>query len=382
MDYNAQFIQEGEVAYLTIFPEENFYADEQLQVLINQQLRDIWNNPFDGNNNGDPDGYEDHDSISFYVNILGDYDRSSLVDFEDLVQFQQNWWSDSTILSYEVGPASGQPPYMQLQPDTLMDFEDLMVFVQMWNWSNGFENDDGRLSKSKIYDKYEANLSVSFPDKKIGQENEQIFLNFNLDSIRVIGSVGITFSYDPEIIQFVDQSSRLDENWTSLFYYDSINHIITLQVADLNQEQRIQPINKQFRFKFKKLMDADTEVEWTIDMRNRSGEIKQIFTQSYQFNTIAPLPEVYALHQNYPNPFNPTTTIRYDLPEDSNVRISIYNLLGQQVKLLTNNFEAAGYKTIRWHGKDKFNQDVSAGIYFLLMETSNFTSTRKLILLK
>ena len=124
---------------------------EQLQVLINQQLRDIWNNPFDGNNNGDPDGYEDHDSISFYVNILGDYDRSSLVDFEDLVQFQQNWWSDSTILSHEVGPASGQPPYMQLQPDTLMNFEDLMVFVQMWNWSNGFENDDGRLSKSKIY---------------------------------------------------------------------------------------------------------------------------------------------------------------------------------------------------------------------------------------
>ena len=94
------------------------------------------------------------------------------------------------------------------------------------------------------------------------------------------------------------------------------------------------------------------------------------------------IPDRYSLHQNYPNPFNPTTTIRYDLPEDSNVRISIYNLLGQEVKLLTNNFEAAGYKTIRWHGKDKFNQDVSAGIYFLLMETSNFTSTRKLILLK
>ena len=94
------------------------------------------------------------------------------------------------------------------------------------------------------------------------------------------------------------------------------------------------------------------------------------------------IPSDISIDNIYPNPFNPTTTIRYDLPEDSNVRISIYNLLGQEVKLLTNKFEAAGYRTIRWHGKDKFNQDVSAGIYFLLMETSNFTSTRKLILLK
>ena len=119
-----------------------------------------------------------------------------------------------------------------------------------------------------------------------------------------------------------------------------------------------------------------------IDMRDRMGQVTQIFSHSYQFNTIAPLPEVYALHQNYPNPFNPTTTIRYDLPEDSNVRMIIYNLLGQEVKLLSNKFEAAGYRSIRWHGKDNFNQDVSSGVYFLFMETNNYTSTKKLILLK
>ncbi|RZP29913.1 T9SS type A sorting domain-containing protein [bacterium] len=382
LDYTAQFIQDGEVAHLTIYPEESYYADEQIQVFINQQLRDIWDNPFDGNNNGDPDGSYDHDSLSFSINILGDYDRSGLVNFEDLVSFQQYWWSDTTVHSHEVGPALGEPPYMQLHPDTLMNFEDLMVFIQMWNWSNGFENDGAQLTRNMIYDKYNASLSVGYPDKKIGQENDYIFLNLNLDSIQSIGSIGIEFSYDPEIIQFINHSSRLDQSWTSLFYHDSINHRMIFQVADLNKEQRVQPINKQFKFAFKRLMDADTEIEWMIDMRNRLGQITQIFTQSYQFNTIAPLPEEYALHQNYPNPFNPTTTIRYDLPEDSNVRISIYNLLGQEVKLLTNKFEAAGYRTIRWHGKDKFNQDVSAGIYFLLMETNTFTSTRKLILLK
>ena len=166
LDYTAQFVQDGEVAHLTLYPDEYYYADEQIEVFINQQLRDIWNNPFDGNNNGDPDGIADYDSLSFSINILGDYDRSGLVDFEDLVSLQQNWWSDSTEFSHEVGPALGNPPYMQLQPDTLMNFEDLMVFVQMWNWSSGFENDDGRFAKSISYDRYNANLNVVYPDRK------------------------------------------------------------------------------------------------------------------------------------------------------------------------------------------------------------------------
>ena len=76
LDYTAQFIQEGEIAHLTIYPQENYYAEEQIQVSINQQLRDIWNNPFDGNNNGDPDGTADHDCLLFSINILGDYARS------------------------------------------------------------------------------------------------------------------------------------------------------------------------------------------------------------------------------------------------------------------------------------------------------------------
>ena len=70
LDFTGQFIQEGEVAHLTIHPDENFYADEQIQVSINEQLRDIWNNPFDGNNNGDPDGSSDNDSIIFFICLL------------------------------------------------------------------------------------------------------------------------------------------------------------------------------------------------------------------------------------------------------------------------------------------------------------------------
>ena len=367
---------------LIITPVENYYADEQIRISINQGLRDVLNNPFDGNGNGDPDGIADVDSILFTVNLLGDYDRSSLVDFEDLITLQQNWWNETVTLSDEIGPAVGTPPFMQIQPDSKIDFEDLMIFVQMWNWSTGFDYDDGRIARSRQAGKNYTTLSASYPPPQVGDDVEELYLYVDLDSIQAVGGLGLELSYDPEAIDYVDQSSRFDQHWTKLFYHDSANHRIVIQLADLDQEIRIQPMNKQINMKFRRLRDTETEVNWGIDLRDRTGKIREVFTQSYKFNTSAPLPKQYALHQNYPNPFNPSTTIRYDLPEDSYIRIAIYNILGQEIRVLVDGLELAGFRSIRWHGKDNFNRNVSAGVYFLIMDSKDFTLRRKLILLK
>ena len=88
-------------------------------------------------------------------------------------------------------------------------------------------------------------------------------------------------------------------------------------------------------------------------------------------------PKEYALMQNYPNPFNPTTTIEYSIPENGNVKLKIYNSLGEEVATLVNE-----YKTV---GNLKFNFDASAlpsGIYFYRINANNFSSVKKLILLK
>jgi hypothetical protein len=382
LEYDAEFIQGNEVAQLIITPVENYYADEQIQISINQQLHDVWNNSFDGNGNGDPDGEVDDDTILFTINLLGDYDRSSLVDFEDLVALQQNWWDETVTPADEIGPATGTPPFMQIQPDSKMDFEDLMIFVQMWNWSTGFDYDGGRIARSSQTEENYAKISASYPPPQVGDDVEELYLYVDFDSIQAVGALGLEISYDPEVIEYVDQSSRFDQYWTQLSYHDSANHRIVIQLADLDQEIRIQPMNKQVKLKFRRLVDTETEVIWGIDLRDRAGRIREVFTQSYKFSTTAPLPEQYALHQNYPNPFNPSTTIRYDLPEDSHIHIAIYNILGQEVRVLVDGFEPAGFRSIRWHGKDNFNRNVSAGVYFLLMESKDFTLTRKLILLK
>jgi len=90
------------------------------------------------------------------------------------------------------------------------------------------------------------------------------------------------------------------------------------------------------------------------------------------------------LNDNYPNPFNPSTTISYNLAEDSNVELTIYNLKGQRVKqLVSSNQLSAGQHSVEWHGTDDAGENVSSGIYLYKLKAGDkYTSTKKMILLK
>jgi polyhydroxybutyrate depolymerase len=88
-------------------------------------------------------------------------------------------------------------------------------------------------------------------------------------------------------------------------------------------------------------------------------------------------PTAFALEQNYPNPFNPLTTIRYSLPSECRVKLSVYNILGQAVNELVNEKQSAGWKEVRWDAKD-----VSSGIYFYKLQTGNYIDVKKMMVVK
>jgi PKD repeat protein len=94
------------------------------------------------------------------------------------------------------------------------------------------------------------------------------------------------------------------------------------------------------------------------------------------------LPDKFELSQNYPNPFNPVTSIRYALPEQSMVKLTIYDMLGQEVITLVNKTEEAGYKSVNWNGLNQHGQLVSTGIYFYRIQAGTFLQIRKMIFIK
>jgi hypothetical protein len=97
---------------------------------------------------------------------------------------------------------------------------------------------------------------------------------------------------------------------------------------------------------------------------------------------LSQLPEQFALHHNYPNPFNPSTTINYDLPENSYVRLTIYDITGRRIRTLVNQSQTSGNRTVVWDGRDDFGRTVSGGVYLYSIEAGSFRQTRKMLLLK
>tara|TARA_B100001167_G_scaffold98508_1_gene59982 strand:- start:263 stop:1495 length:1233 start_codon:yes stop_codon:yes gene_type:complete len=96
----------------------------------------------------------------------------------------------------------------------------------------------------------------------------------------------------------------------------------------------------------------------------------------------AAMPSGYSLHQNTPNPFNPVTSLRYNLPENSHVNITIYDMLGREVKTMLNQYQYAGYRSITWNATNEYGMPVSAGIYLYRIQAGNYTRTKKMVLLK
>jgi hypothetical protein len=182
-----------------------------------------------------------------------------------------------------------------------------------------------------------------------------------------------------------------DENGDSLVY---LMHATSTDLEDFSLDTNITSIDMPYM----EIVDEMSEnnitsatIEWTVDVTDgidtvtaNNAPFTLIVDGSDALSALAEklIPEVFALHQNYPNPFNPTTQIRYDLPEDALVSITIYDIMGRSIMSLVNSQQTAGYRSIQWNATNNLGEPVSAGMYLYTIQAGKFRQTKKMVLLK
>ena len=130
---------------------------------------------------------------------------------------------------------------------------------------------------------------------------------------------------------------------------------------------------------------TDTEVEPGTDYEYRLSDVStdgKITVYTSLPITLDALPEITAMEKAYPNPFNPSTFISYHLVEDSQVEISVYDMLGRKVQTLFTGQQQAGSYHVYWHGKNEAGSIAPTGTYLIRMQTENTSQVQKVLLMK
>ena len=287
--------------------------------------------------------------------------------------------SDPNFNQYlDIGPTFTSAPTSYPVPDQAIGFEDLVIFAL--NYDVHFcvggapeaPNDVQQLAKIKagpmavtadVPDRVHAGDEFVIPIKIDAYEAVKAFhvvLNLNRDKFEVTSvKVGSAFNGIHESFFYTDPNSdKIDVSGVifgrNVTYAGDEFFTVTVK-AKTNATVDLEDVELTFRDRENKNFEASLAVNRVIS---------------------ASLPTVFALTQNYPNPFNPTTTIELALPVASEYSLTIYNVLGQEVKSF-NGFAEAGYVKVDWNAADQ-----ASGIYLYKVVAGRFEDTKKMVLLK
>ncbi len=216
------------------------------------------------------------------------------------------------------------------------------------------------------------------PDSLPGPHDEELFMGFYLNV------------HDPRgnsmmMGQFGGRHGRMRfqrEQQVRFHYYDE-----DLQAAGLSENQLSVRYWDQETQSWRVITDATIDKETNsvtfanLDLSNYYALSAQSVTGIENSPTNL-APGDFIVLQNYPNPFNPSTTIRFEISKNAQVKLEVYNLLGQKIATLVNDFKEAGVYTVKWNGTDASGQSVSSGIYILRVEAGTQVKIRRMTLLK
>ncbi|MCE1164778.1 MAG: T9SS type A sorting domain-containing protein [Bacteroidetes bacterium] len=217
--------------------------------------------------------------------------------------------------------------------------------------------------------------SFAYPNYGISVNNS-MSLNFPLNlSAYPVAYLQYWHRYDVESgydFCYVELSSNNGSTWQQVSAYSGTNNTWTQQVFDVTS---MIGGSNNVRVRFRLTSDAGVQnTGWYVDdikITNYYGPVTGVG------NLNPELPAKFSLEQNYPNPFNPSTQINYALPKDGFAKITVFDILGREVRTLVSEFKKAGYYSVEFDGSS-----LSSGFYFYKLESNGFVETKKMMLVK
>ena len=303
--------------------------------------------------------------------VLGLFGADASVGYDDFFIFADHFGLSAGAEAYE--------PAFDLSPNNQIDFDDFFVFAD--NFGKAIQvagkvvpTMAGLNSDARFY------LDAGLELPRVG---EDMTIAVSLEEFVEVKAYGLTVAFDAELLEFV--GTNVEDN--------------ILGESELSTPQAIARGEREVYIAA--FGDVASQGDLSIDLIFRAkSEIEASYIEissgalqdgSYGLNQITTpasvrietRPDVYALQNNYPNPFNPETTIKYQLPEAGEVTLEIYNMLGQVVNTLVNDYQTAGRYVIQWDATNNNGQSLSSGVYFYRISAGEeFHSIKKMLLLK
>ena len=235
-----------------------------------------------------------------------------------------------------------------------------------------------KLGKNVIDDSLISHLKV---EDIIESTSGKMSLPINLKNVTNIYSFSLTLENIPEKLSVVSVDTTELTGGYLLLYHEK-NQVVNIAAAgtkSINGSGSVCFIEFEVLGTIKQSVN---EPPLVITKFSLNGIQAVNLYKQVNISTIVNVPVEYKLSQNYPNPFNLHTVIKYQLPEDAQVKIEIYNLMGQRVRVLMDEKKQGGYFQVNWNGQNDLNHIMPSGIYFCRLQANHFVSIRKIALLK
>ena len=290
--------------------------------------------------------------------LPGDFDGNGKIDFSDFFAFADNFGLNADDATFN--------PLYDLTGDAVVNFNDFFVFA------DNFGSMAGKFAvDSQVLDPIALHLDKGIESPEILQVKPAW-----TGEVPLRGYV-LSLEFDPQILRFRQFQPRMAE--ASLPWIVEEQPGVLVFAAGL--------ANKQPAFSsdlgiltFDRLSPQQTQLRTRSALAYHSTAISGLEPPA-TLNLTA-LPQTHALYPAHPNPFNPETTLPFYLPTRGQIRLRIYDLLGQPIRTLVDDAIPAGFHQRVWQGVDDEGQTVGSGLYLVEMQAQGWRQIRKIMLLK